>query len=173
MTQSAIDAAMHNILTQPNPTLEESVFVKKWLPLLAANTSSIKAPVGMWVSEVSGSPFQAIDIVNGKTVLFTVPPMLDSNSIVIQDQALRKNLTIPGMIAEAGMRSANIPKQGENFLNHHLATLIVGGELHPENLVIWQNILARYNIRPMDLPESLGGAKASTGEMEFDDVEDL
>ena len=173
MTESRISVAMHQLLNQPNPTLEESIFVKKYLPLLAANTSEVKAPVGLWL-EVAGTAFQPVDIVKGKEILFTVPALLDSNSVKIQDQKDRRALTIPGMIAEAEMRTATVPQMGINFLNHHLSKLFEGRELHSEHLLAWQAIFKRYNIKPFELPTELSGeAPSSSQEMTFDEFEDI
>ena len=101
------------------PRIQESVFVKQYLPMFAANPEKVDGIiyVNTWIN-VAGSPFQAVDVYNGSEFLYRVPPLLNSDDTMLKN--IGRNGSIHETLQEAALKANVIPKLGEHHIRQWL-----------------------------------------------------
>lgn len=130
-----------------NPTLQESVFLQKYLRLFVYRPDNPIAdiPLGLWVSEVSGNALAEVDIINPKNeVLYTIPPLIDPNADLISGDT---PTGFGEIIATAAAKSESHPVLGENYFSGYMDKVINAN--NPVNFKIarrWNDIFARYDL---------------------------
>lgn len=171
--QSPIDAA-EAVLAIEHPKIDEQNF-RKYLPLFMyrGDKTDNKLPVSDWL-EVAGSPFMPVDVFNGKTYLFTVPPLLARQNRL---DYLPSNFNISDVITQAKLKSEIMENLGENHLNEHLLSRLPDEPpLDLSDAMVWNEIFKRYNLPLIPLPgvETDKGQTSSKNEqVTFDGYEDL
>lgn len=120
------------------PRLPESVFVGKYLPILA-DTQSGKADISQWL-DVCGNGYRPVDVVRGDQVLFRVPPILKR----YPTPGMRRGLSIGEIMAQAQAHSSLAPRLGANYLEQKLHEKVEHLTPEVQELAVWNDILRRY-----------------------------
>lgn len=160
-------------LSEPDyPRIQESVFVRQYLPMFAANPEKVDGIiyVNAWIN-VAGSPFQAVDVYNGTEFLYRVPPLLNADDGMLKD--LGRNGSIHETLQEAALKANVIPKLGEHHLRQWLTDRL-GSGLNLEIAKQWNAIFARYNLPTIPLGGVETKSSVSDSEpIQFDAYEPL
>lgn len=120
------------------PRLPESVFVGKYLPILA-DTQSGKADLSQWL-DVCGNGYRPVDVVRGDEVLFRVPPILKRYPTT----GMRRGMSIGEIMAQAQAHSTLAPRLGANYLDQKLGEKVEHLSPELQELAVWNGILERY-----------------------------
>ena len=107
--------------------------------------------LNLWVSEV-GSYHVEVDIIdNNGNVLFTVPPVFNTNGININSNATSP-IRFNGLEVEYKAEAMNNPEgaivQYYNGISHKLGSLFNGYSPDPGHIDKWLKIFAFYNVTP-------------------------
>ena len=138
-------------LSRPDyPRIQESVFVKQYLPMFAANPEKVDGIiyVNTWIN-VAGSPFQAVDVYNGSEFLYRVPPLLNSDDTMLKN--IGRNGSIHETLQEAALKASVIPKLGEHHIRQWLTDRLGTGTINLDIARQWNLIFARYNLPQIPL----------------------
>ena len=134
-----------------NPTLREDIFVNVFLPIFNGEESIYGATIRDWTERFGA--LSRVDVVDkDNTVLFTVPPFMDSNVIRPRKEGEERIIDI---VEGARMRSMIHPVQGGNFIRSKLdetVNRLTIKESAKEHIAVWNSIFARYN-KPLPFPE--------------------
>lgn len=131
---------LDDILNIENPTIQESIFVTRYLPMFA---SSQVNHVAHWL-EVCKYPGAAVDVYRGDEYLFTVPPLLDTELLSFQ-----KDVSISNIVGTIEAASKVYPHLANTLAENKLLPLIQSKAPNPEYLKQWNDILVRYNQAPL------------------------
>lgn len=168
------------------PTIQESVFVEKWLPLFSniedferetIEDENTRRPIFMWVQEVSKNPNLPVHVCNGKDVLFEVPPVLADISFDFRERYPGYDLAAE--VATAKKKAMILGSLGEEHFRDRIASVVLP-EFTPTRKYAeaWNSIFARYNMPLMNLdsrPQVVEPAVQQQTSSTFDDeqVEEL
>lgn len=85
----SILGALKQILSEErNPWIDVRVFERDWLPLLISKVDPTQQanggpPIVKWIDQVAGSAFRSVDVYDGEKFLYTVPPILNGDALVL------------------------------------------------------------------------------------------
>lgn len=134
-----------------NPTLREDIFVNVFLPIFNGEESIYGATIRDWTERFGA--LSRVDVVDkDNTVLFTVPPFMDSNVIRPRKEGEERVVDI---IEGARKRSMIHPVQGENFIRTKFEETANRLNVSIDNkhyLDVWNSIFKRYN-KPVPFPD--------------------
>jgi len=167
-----VDNSFESLVVQhERKRLPEPVFRAHFLPHFTGqpNLDSASNPFTNWIA-VAGSPTAMVDVINeGGEVLFTVPPMMDS-TIINLNQVGGKRLN--DLIVELKLHGESIPGAADRFYNttfqKKLATIAPGHVDDTDATKAWRKIFKHYGIEG-DGTDS-GEEKQSNGseDLEYD-----
>jgi len=144
---------LDDILNLEKPTIQESVFVSKYLPIFASNQIN---HVAHWL-EVAKYPGAAVDVYRGDEYLFTVPPLLDTNLL-----SFKKDVSISNIVGTIEAASKVYPHLADTLAENKLLPLINTKTPNLDYLKQWNDILVRYNQKPLSVDTKLISDKSST-----------
>lgn len=160
------------MLVDIKPRLAESVFLDKYIALFVYREGNTEKnyPVMDWL-EISGTPFMEVDIVSDTTgeVIYTIPPILDSNRQSFND-SLQNSIG-----KEAGMlhaKSTDMPGLENMVISEQYANQVKSSGANLRFLERWNEIFERYKLPKFPTKKS-GMTNSATGETDEFDSEDL
>lgn len=170
-TMSDVVAALS---TPDYPRIQESVFVKQYLPMFAADPARVDGIiyVNTWIN-VAGSPFQAVDVYQGNVFLYRVPPLLNSDDTMLKN--IGRNGSIHETLQEAALKASVIPKLGEHHIRQWLTDRLGTGNINLDVARQWNLIFTRYNLPliPVDGVDAPPVDGAVNEPVQFDSYEPL
>lgn len=131
------------------PRVQESLFVARYLPILASTTPN--TDLTPWL-EVVGNPYRSADVMNGDRVLFRVPPLFRRMPTKIHHSGRE---SVSEIVETSKLHAAQHPRAGEIFLDKHLSSNITSMGLAHDDLKDWDAVLVRYGY-----PSMFGGSKS-------------
>lgn len=125
----------------------EPLFVKHFLPLFSGQVQPTpQLNLSVWITIAQGE-YNPVHIVDQKNeILFTVPPMLERDAIdpiITNQQGVNSVMKNAARLREISLRDSDI------FMNKSILGLHLREKATPkilENIQIWNNIFARYNL---------------------------
>lgn len=85
----SILGALKQVLSEElNPRIDVHAFERDWLPLLISKVDPAQQanggpPIAKWIDQVAGSAFRSVDVYDGEKFLYTVPPILNGDALVL------------------------------------------------------------------------------------------
>lgn len=148
--------------------LPEDVFGRYFIPLFAGDDPlPYKVSLKDWIL-IARTPFSSVNIMRGNTVLFSVPPVLDRETIT---PIVDRGHSVADLVKDAQLHMNLSPRAGELRLQAHLANLpVVGdikGNMH-KHLKTWNKIFEHYGRPPLTQDAKSGAAGAPTAPEEDD-----
>jgi len=153
-----LNLAHDNITNFKLAQLPESIFVNHFLDFfMNFNTGDMSAPLNIKWVELSGSPYNEVEIIDGKgNVIYNVPPLMarvDVTGKPIEEFNFGK------MVGEYKLRSNRIQADADNFLNRQLGGM--DKQLTPNSkediMTRWVMIFKRYEQKSLEkkvMPET-------------------
>lgn len=140
------------LLEKPKIKIQEVEFVKKYLPLFTKYAKENKWPIEYWLN-IAQSPYNTVDVYDGGTYLYTVPPLLDSSTDVINgDTGLYED------IMQAQQKMSIHPKLGVAHMEHMTNTRLIEKKPDLDMIIQWNRIFSRYELPLIEIrgevPES-------------------
>lgn len=138
----------------PKPRIDESIFIKNYLPLFSANIAKGSeekdfVPITAWL-DVAASPFNEVEVVSGDQVLFVVPPLAVDAKGLFKESESKKS--IADVVVEASKRSEIMPKLGEMHLRQYLLNRLQEKTITLDIAERWNIIFKRYGLPVIPLP---------------------
>lgn len=101
------------------PTIEESIFVKSWLPhFYHDNAQSELSITNGWITQISGNAYTPVDVMREGIVIFRVPPALGSMNIISSRDRLKPVGILYKELEDVVVRSPlAIEAQARHFCN--------------------------------------------------------
>lgn len=133
------------------PTIPESQFVSKYLPILTYNftrpdSEHLKVKTEIWVREVATNPFYTVNVVSDNdpsTILFWVPPLLRSGAIFRQTAAKDSFLEV---MRTADLKGKVMPRARDVHLLDALDQRLQSNVELTDDQRQWYYILAYYGV---------------------------
>lgn len=151
----ALDAL---VKTEPR-SIQESEFKRYFLPLFSANTvSNGKVEINYWLA-IAESPYLPVNVYNGRTFLFQVPPLLSSSDNVLQGLS---GESVYEHIATAQLKYNVMPKLGEVHMRRWLTDRLGSKRIDIAVARQWNKIFERYGIAQIPLPSNVQPRNPST-----------
>lgn len=148
--------------TYIKPKIDYYIFRNRWLSLFSSATAGDIAPLGDWIQEVCrGNAFSEVEVwkdgtivpdglfeghttINGGTLMFTVPAMLNNDVVV----SLENGKSIASAMIHARELGSRVAVAGTNYINNN----VVAGlnvEVNNEGLLSKQmdDIFAHFGIK--------------------------
>lgn len=143
-------------LSQPHPrAIEESAFVKEFLPLLAS-----KEPVDLRpYIDMAGGPFNPVDVYRGEEWLYRVPALADDRDEMF---AGLQGVNVQRAVNEAFAQSQAMPALGDAVILHELKDRMKFNPISLNTVVVLNQIFERYGYPKIELPAEVQGAVQST-----------
>lgn len=143
---SSFDALVANNV---NNCLPESLFVEHFLPYFLGEQvteEKQKTVITEWIS-VAGTPMASVDIIDPQSnVLFTVPPLYDTDIINISKR--RAGNSLQDVYHEYELRGVSLPVAAQNFLASALINktqeIVDPSKADPQLSEQWESIRKRY-----------------------------
>lgn len=142
-----------------NPTITESLFVSKYLPILTYNLHREEGSKGKvntleWINDVAKSPFNRVDVVDNKNkVLFWIPAILKQGGVYNQNSAKD---SVYQLIKDSELRSSVAPGFGDRFLKEGFDRKLNGvNSKGDEDQAQWEYILNRYDLLKTQSKDSI------------------
>lgn len=120
------------------PRIEESLFVARYLPILASRTPN--TDLTPWL-QVVGNPYRSCDVFKDGQVLFRVPPIFRRIPTKLHRSGMESVLEI---VETSKLHAAQHPRVGQHYLEQHLKSSIDSVDPEDEPMKQWNDILARY-----------------------------
>lgn len=150
--QKSTDASYDTLINkQEKSKLPEDVFKAHFLPYFSGKeVQGDRNVYADWVG-VAGTPMAEVDVISPRgEVLFTVPPLFDTNMIEIMQRKAGKSLS--NIVHEFETRKAGIPAAADNFYNNALAQKVDEIAHRPADAnsanARWNTIFQRYELIP-------------------------
>lgn len=166
----ALDEYMDALIAYPLPEIQEPVFQKLFLPLFTASAGS-KVDLAAWTG-VCGSPFTPVKVMNGKTLLFIVPPLLSDS-----DEALTqvKKVDIAEQVVATQQKFSAMPQLATAHFRHWFTDRVSTGNVRKDYIAQWNIIFKYYGLQPLDesnVEKEKQGIDAIASVLNFDDLQD-
>lgn len=170
-----IRSILQQVLDVPNPRIRVEDFEKNWLNMFfGVPVEGETIPILKWVHEVSGSAYQQVDVVRGGVryrdgqrilvrggeVLFTVPPLLNSDAIDVKVPASG----FFELIMELKDRDRQHPAEGERYMQHMIEPLFVRKEAQETFVAQMNEIAKRYGYPTINYGGQDGNKVTPSGE---------
>lgn len=145
---TTIDNVFNNLVVSKNAQLPENIFVEYFLDFFRNyNTGNLNEPLNLKWVELSGSPYNSVDILNANgDIIYTVPPLMvhpDLEGKPIEDFNFSK------MVGEYKLRSNRLQTDADNYVHKQLDGL--DKQITPPDMVDiqahWNAIFARYDTK--------------------------
>lgn len=160
--------SLRELANPPIPTIDEYLFVKRYLPLFL--TRDELTPVSAWL-EVAKHPFSPVNVVKNGKVLFTVPPLC--RQVSVRSESVHDS--VYEILSLARKKEMISPVLGANYLKEKLDQLIIADPASLDTIRQWNTIFEYYGLDTVDL-SSLPTPTTSTSQpppMEVVDFEDF
>jgi hypothetical protein len=148
-TDPQLTDMLTRLTTASNPVIEESDFVRYFLPLFAAKPENGQVNINVWL-DVAGSPFSAVTVMNGKEVLFEVPPLLNSDDKLLEGIS---GTSVYETITTAQLKYNVLPKLGDLHIRQWLTERLGSNQLTLDAVLKWNFIFKRYGLETIPIPE--------------------
>lgn len=142
------DEALAAIIAVPErriSSLDESTFVRKWLPMFAGAWLDAKGqvPIATWVRDVSKGPSLPVNITRNGKVLYRVPPIVDE--VISADLVSGRHLPLFQAMSQMDGHESRMPGTGKRFLDLYASQFhsVDETETNRRNAV-WYAILVHY-----------------------------
>lgn len=155
--------AMDELRRIPAPRIQENIFLKRWLPLFSDLTPEEKdhiddprrrRPMMHWVQNVSLKSTNAVDVYDGDTFLYQVPPL--HRDIVFDFRKQNPAYDLSGEVAIAGKKAAILPALGDEHLRERVTKVVLPPFVLDETAArAWNIIFARYSLPLILLTDDL------------------
>ena len=149
VVDSSYDALVAN---EPHNKIPEPIFVAHFLPYFTGKKVEDPArnPMAEWIG-VAGSATSKVDVIDDAgEVLFTVPPMMDS-TIINLNQTGGKRLN--DLVTDYQLHRESLPGAAANFynreFNNKLKQIVPGHVDETQASKQWRSIFDRYNVVPL------------------------
>lgn len=142
------------VVKNENSKLPEEIFQGHFLPFFSGQRHASKDDnvIAEWIS-VAGTPMNEVDIIDRDgEVLFTVPPLMDTNIINVTTNTSQRSMS--AILSNYDLHHNNIPKVAVNKLNQNLgdkSEALLNPKVSFENKERWDKIMLRYNISPEEV----------------------
>lgn len=147
VVDGSFDALVAN---QPRARIPEPVFVHHFLPYFTGNGTGNpeRNPMAEWIG-VAGSATAQVDVINeGGEVLFTVPPMMDSNIINLNQVGGRR---LNDLIVDYQLHGEGLPGSAARFyateIQKKLQQIAPGHADETQATKQWRQIFTRYDVK--------------------------
>ena len=124
--------------------LQESAFVKLYLPLLASTEGGVD--LRPWLS-VSGNALLPVNVYRGDEFLFQVPPLM--NTIPTKAKRTTYADTVAEISETAVLKSRQHHRLGNAYLQAALTPKVTVDPVNLSALKAWNDILVRYDYPPL------------------------
>lgn len=132
---------------QPNPQIQERLFVSTFLMMFAIGGTAMNNDA--WQS-ISGTLTNPVDVFNGDTYLYTIPPlMLSAQTRITQRRNIYPQQAMNMQTTETGALLAASVNQGGNTLltvDKMAKSVLVNESLRDTYLRQWVEIFKRYGV---------------------------
>lgn len=166
----ALDEYMDALIDYPLPEIQEPVFQKIFLPIFTAESGK-KVDIGAWTG-VCGSPFTPVKVMNGKSLLFIVPPLLSNSDETFVDL---KEVDLAEQVVAAQQKFAALPQLADAHFRHWFTDRLKEGKVRKDYIEQWNIIFKYYGLKPLGTQESTQektGIAAVASVLNFDDLQD-
>lgn len=156
------EAEMKQVVTElsklPNPRIQESEFIRDFLPMFAADPKRVDGPinVNVWLN-VADSPYASVDVFNGLEYLYTVPPLLNADDTMLEN--IGQNGSVYATLTSASLKFAVMPKLGEAHLKQWMTDRLRSAHMPVDAAHAWNIIFKRYNLPLIELPDEVAVIK--------------
>lgn len=174
--------AMDELRKVEVPRIQENDFLTNWLPLFSDLTDTEKEtlddettrrPMMLWAQNVAKNPLSPVDVFNGETFLFRVPPLFRDVTFDYRDR--HPSYDIAHEITVAEKKRTILPALGEAHFQDRVAAVILPKFVLDETgAQMWNEIFSRYGMPPIDLAVKTPTVQkeASASELSADDIGD-
>lgn len=139
------------------PRIEEAVFVRNYLPILASKEQGVD--LTPWL-EVCGHFYRPVDVVKNDVVLFRVPALLRQSPVNPPRSAKD---SVDERIKTSRLKALVHPRLGKTYFAQEMGKLVGRTPPDLETANAWNEILKRYGYETLPL-QSSGGSSAPTND---------
>lgn len=135
-----------------NPSIDLDTFASKWLPLLLSKVDpTVQAnggpPIQMWIDQIAGSAFTRVDVVKDGKIVYTVPPILNSDALVLPP----KMTYYERIMYLKSVAATQVPAEAMRAVEKHLVSA-VGRDVNADTYIKEMNVIAVYHGYPPLIP---------------------
>lgn len=158
--------------TIPTGTIKLALFSKVFFPMFVEHLKGNEVQISPWLSETGTNGYQYVNVMNGKEVVFTVPPIFISNRTGLGDNLSQSAADIMQI---ASIKEKTYPGAGDAHIRNNLIDKLDyddDRETSIERFIEeWKTIFAYYGYV---VPKSTNGTSMSarvTEDVFEDDIE--
>lgn len=127
-------------------SIEESVFVKRWLPMFYGSwrTADGTVPIGTWIKDVAKGHMLPVRVTRNGKELYRIPPIL-GQSIIVKDPA--GYLSASDALDQMRAHNARFPGSGDKYLKGYAEQLRpFDEEENEERNAFWGALFIHYGL---------------------------